>query len=275
MDRGWSDELHVFTRAFSGAYIFGIPLLFTMEMWWLGEYISTPKLLAFLAVALLANFGLNHVAGFRNEKSFGMNVDEAIDAVVIGIIAATLMLLVLNQLRPSDAPRSVLGMILLQAVPLSIGASVARQIFGGEGGRDGEDNGGHQLDSMRGLLADVGATAIGGVFIGFSIAPTDEIPMISVGLTGGHLLAIIAFSLLVSYAIVFASGFDEASPPGPFQHPFTETVLSYIVSLAISFGLLWLFGQIELSDSPLQIVRQTLVLAVPTTVGGAAGRLVI
>ncbi len=125
------------------------------------------------------------------------------------------------------------------------------------------------------FFSDVGATIIGGIFIGFSIAPTDEVPLIAAALDYRHLVAVIGFSLLVSYMIVFASGFDQASPQGLFQRPFTETTLSYVVSLAVSFVALYLFDQIEMGDPLLSMLEETLVLGVPATVGGAAGRLVI
>lgn len=274
----WKQELNDWVRAFCGAYIFGVPLLFTMEMWWIGEHSDITKLVAFLLVALTANFGLSFVAGFKRESTFSSTLDEAIDAVAVGILAAAIVLFALNQVHPSQPLQSNLGRILLQAVPLSIGASVANQVFGtnGEKSREGEEDAPDpQMNPGQALLADVGATIIGGIFVGFSIAPTDEVPMLAAALDFPHLLGVIAFSLLASYCIVFASGFDEPSPDSVFQHPLTETMLAYLVSLAISFGILVLFGQIALDDPLLFTVEQTLVLAVPATIGGAAGRLVI
>jgi putative integral membrane protein (TIGR02587 family) len=271
---GWADERDAFIRAFAGAFIFGIPLLFTMEMWWIGEYADAWKLLAFLGIALLANVGLAFAAGFKRETTFLSHIDEAIDAMAVGIVGATIVLLIMNQVRPTDPLGSTVGKIALQAIPLSIGASVANQVFGDHRNRRGEEDD-KDLTPAQGLLSDVGATAIGSVFIGASIAPTEEIPMIAAALDYWHLLAVVGFSLLVSYGIVFASGFDRDQLEGPFQHPFTETMLAYVISLVISFVALYLFNQVMLDDPPLSIATQVLVLGVPTTVGGAAGRLVI
>lgn len=273
----WKEELDAFLRAFAGAYIFGVPLLFTMEMWWIGEYATVGQLLSFIGVALVANLGLTYAAGFKLESTFTTTIDETVDAVAVGIVGATVMLLVLNQIRPGDPLDVVLGKITLQAVPLSIGASVANQVFGtrkDQKNRAGNDTG-DRLSPWQAFFSDVGATIIGGVFIGASIAPTEEIPMIAAALDYWHLIAVVAFSLLVSYGIVFASGFDGELDEGLFQHPFTETMLAYLVSLGVSFGALYLFGQIAFDDPLLSIAEQVLVLAVPTTVGGAAGRLVI
>lgn len=79
--RAWAQELNDFVRAFSGAYIFGIPLLFTMEMWWIGEHAALWKLLAFLLVALVANFGFTYAAGFKRESTFRSTANQAVDAV--------------------------------------------------------------------------------------------------------------------------------------------------------------------------------------------------
>ena len=73
---GWGRELDDLTRAFSGACIFGIPLLFTMEMWWIGKYADPWKLIAFLLVALVANFGFTYAAGFKRERGFRSTINN-------------------------------------------------------------------------------------------------------------------------------------------------------------------------------------------------------
>lgn len=273
---GWGRELRDFTRAFSGAYIFGIPLLFTMEMWWIGEYIDRWKLVAFLLVAFGANIGLSWAAGFKREYSFKSAVLQAIDVVAIGIIAAATMLLILNRINVHDPLDTILGTVIIQAVPLSIGASVANEVFGQRGGngRQGDDEP-SDISPWKALFNDIGATMIGGIFIGFSIAPTEEVPKLAAGLSFGHLVAVVTFSLVVSYAIVFASEFDQPQPAGLFQRPITETTLAYVVSVLVSLVVLWLFDQVESGDPVRSVIEQTIVLAVPTTVGGAAGRLVV
>jgi putative integral membrane protein (TIGR02587 family) len=276
-ERGpWAQELNDLVRAFSGAYIFGVPLLFTMEMWWIGEYGDRWKLLAFLVLGLASNLALTYAAGFKRETTFRNTINQAVEATAVGIVAATVMLLVLNRIRPGDPLHSVLGMIVIQAVPLSIGASVANEVFGrwGEKRREGNAEG-VQLKQWQELFSDVGATAIGGIFVGFSIAPTEEIPMLAAGLDYFHLALLVGFSLLLSYGIVFESGFDGGQPEGLFQRPITETTLAYVVSLLVAVVSLYLFNQIE-TGQPLQsVIEQTLVLGLPITIGGAAGRLVI
>lgn len=273
MTKQWQDELTAFTRAFAGAAVFGIPMVFTMEMWWIGETLTFTHLLVILALGFVANLGLAHVAGFRSDSSFIMSVDQAIDALTVGIVSALVLLIGINQLRITDGIEQGLDTVVLLALPLSLGASVARQVFSGRTGRDGDAD--SELSVKQGLIADVGATAIGGVFIGMTIAPTDEVEMIAAGLSWWHVFTLIGLSLILSYVIVFASGFDEPSPDGPFQHPLSETMLSYVISLIVAFLLLLLFKSISMDDPFQEILRQTVVLAVPVSIGGAGGRLVI
>ncbi len=269
----WSDELTAFSRAFAGAAVFGIPLVFTMEMWWIGKSLPPMYLFAVFVIGFAANLGLAHVAGFRDEHSLAMSIDQAVDALAVGVLSATFLLFGMNQLRFTDGIEQGVGMVMLLAVPLSLGASVARQVFSGRTNSQGE--GTSDLSAWQGVWADVGATAIGGVFIGMSIAPTGEVEMIAAGLRWWHLLTLIGLSLVLSYLIVFASGFDEASPPGPFQHPLSETMLSFLISLGVALIMLLVFERISLEDPASEIFRQTIVLALPASIGGAGGRLVI
>lgn len=276
MSADWEEELTDFTRAFAGASVLGIPLAFTMEMWWIGQTMSLSYLLILLAAGFVMNLGLAHVAGFRNQHSLIMSVNQSIDALAVGVVSSGILLISLNQLQFTDGLAQGVGMVLSLAVPLSLGASVAREIFSGRTSRQvDEDEDGDSLSMWQGVASDVGATAVGGVFIGLSIAVTDEVPMISAGLSRWNIFAIIGLSLLFSYIIVFASGFDEKSPPGPFQHPFTETMLAYVISLGVAFAMLLIFERLTLDDPLTEMMRQTVVLALPATIGGAGGRLVI
>jgi putative integral membrane protein (TIGR02587 family) len=274
----WRRELNNFSRAFSGAFLFGIPLLFTMEMWWIGTYADLWKLTALLVIALVSNVGLNYFAGFKLDRSLPQVFDQAIDAMAVGVVASTVVLFVLNRVALTDPIDSIVGKIIVQAVPLSLGASLANAVF-----QPGEDRGGGEASPehhpWRALANDLGATAIGGIFLGVSIAPTDEVPMLAGGLTYYHELLVVALSLVIGYAIVFISGFDTSSlssqPDGLFQKPITETTVAYLVSLLVAFLSLYLFDRVDINTPVHSMLSQTIVLALPTTVGGAAGRLAV
>jgi putative integral membrane protein (TIGR02587 family) len=302
----WRQEASDFVRALSGAFLFGTPLLFTMEMWELGVTVAPWRLLLFLLVALLASAGLAYSTGFRHQEgrpSAAKSLEEAVDAVAVGAVASVCVLLALNRINLGDPLGGAAGKVAVQTVPLALGASVANAVFA-RGGREGDpedegkkapedegqgaqpleradDSSGAVVKAAPGpwapTLLDIGATTVGAVFVCVSIVPTDEVPLLASGMTYWHEVALIALTLAVSYAIVFASGFDPEGnerPEGILQHPLSETAVAYVVSLAISLAALLLFNRVT-PEEPLGFaVSQTLVLAFPAAVGGAAGRLV-
>lgn len=97
----------------------------------------------------------------------------------------------------------------------------------------------------------------------------------------GHLheIALIVLTLVISYAIVFESGFDPRRSGqkeiGIVQRPINQTVVAYIVSLLVALVALYLFGRIEFGNPVSHVVSQTLVLGLPAAIGGAAGRLAV
>jgi putative integral membrane protein (TIGR02587 family) len=278
---GWRDELGDILRAVSGGFIFATPLLYTMEMWWIGTTAELWKLTLFLGVAALITFALAHSrsGGFMEETSRFASVEQAIDGVAIGLVGAAIVLTVLNRIELGDPLDSVLGKVIVQAVPLCIGAAVANAIFGrhGERSREGEEASAGEKSVRQAFVADFSATIIGAIFLAFSIAPTDEVPMLAAELDYAHALALIALSLALTYIIVFASGFGtgQHEQQGPFQHPLTETLLAYLLALLVTLVALSLFDRIEWGDPLGEILTMVLVLGLPAAVGGAAGRLVV
>lgn len=79
-------------------------------------------------VALVASLGLTSAGSFKRNSSFGNHLDQAIDAVAAGAVASLVMLLVLNRSGASDPLDAIVGKIVVQALPLSLGASVANPI---------------------------------------------------------------------------------------------------------------------------------------------------
>ena len=293
----WAQELDDLAEAFSGAFLFGTPLLFTMEMWWIGTFTELWRLLVFLGLALLVNTVLAYMSGFKDESTLFASIMQAVEAVAVGAVASTVMLIVLNRIALSDPFDSIVGKIVIQAIPLSIGASAANALLnrgGGGGGGSGGDNGsgssGESQDGggqgqsrkpshLQATLLTLGAGMSGGILIGFSIAPTQEVPMLANELDYLHQVALIFLTLAITYIIVFESGFSPQSGNngdgeelGLFRNPITETVVGYLLALVVSFTALFLFSQIKASEPFQDILAKILVLGTPTAIGGAAGR---
>jgi putative integral membrane protein (TIGR02587 family) len=284
-----SREIKDLVKGVSGGFLFGIPLLYTMEVWFIGSHVESSVLLYILASTYTVIFLLTRTEGFRRNKSkhFTETAIESIEALAIGIICATMMLILLQQINWSTSLHEVLGKIVFEGVPFSIGVALSRSILSGDrelpqssnsqsfSSNKNVKNGGVFQDT----LSDLSATLIGATIIAFAIAPTDEVPMLAASTSPPWLLAIVAASLIISYGIVFVAGFSNQKKrrqqQGFFQLPSGETVFSYLVSLLAAVLMLWFFHQLSWDD-PWQLwLRYTLILGLPATIGGAAGRIAI
>ncbi|HST35224.1 MAG TPA: DUF2391 family protein, partial [Allosphingosinicella sp.] len=71
-------------RAFAGAIIFGLPLLMTMEMWYLGIALHPGRLLVFLTVNFVILVGLSRFGGFERTETLAEDVMDALAACGVG-----------------------------------------------------------------------------------------------------------------------------------------------------------------------------------------------
>ena len=283
----WRSELDDVMRGVAGAFLFGAPFLYTMEVWWKGNFTSPPRMLLLLGISYAALVLLNLRGGFRAESSrtWLLIFTDSLEALAIAILTATLSLILIGVLSFDTGLEAAMGRILTEALPFSIGVGIANNVLQKQ---DEDDTNASKNDSSKhqwhthallGTLTDMGATMLGAVIIASSIAPTDEVPMIASTLSSPSLLALIASSLLLSYIIVFQANFGaqtmRRAQPGLFQSPISETLASYLISLLISLLMLWLFQLIRVGDPLSQWVSYTIVLGLPATIGGAAGRLAL
>lgn len=278
--RPWREEGIELVRALSGGLLFGIPLLYTMEVWWVGTYTEPGRVLGVLLLTFLPVFFLNRTSGFRSTKDVRF-VDAAMDSietVAIGLVTSAALLTLLKEITLSTPLNEAVGKIAFEAMPFGIGIALA-QHFLRRGRTDGDDETEtHEpQDDLHGTLTDIGATVIGAVFIAFNIAPTDEVPMIATALGPYSLIAMMVVSLAVSFSIVFVAGFAKEeqrhNQQGLFQHPTTETVACYLIALIASAVMLWYFQRLDASAPWQETLSYVIVLGLPASVGGAAGRL--
>ncbi|MCU0567849.1 MAG: TIGR02587 family membrane protein [Oculatellaceae cyanobacterium Prado106] len=301
---GWRYEFDDLIRGASGGFLFGIPLIYTMEVWWIGSYATPSVLLGILAITFGIVWMLNRTDGFRQASpdSSLEATQDSIEALAIGLLCTTCTLILLGEIRPETSLSEALGKIIFESVPFAIGVAVARSILNSDrrssdsnpanpntasnsrSTRSPQSTGQPKLQqnlshSQQATLNDIGAALIGAVFVGISIAPTDEIPMLAAAASPPWLIAIILASLIISYGIVFAAGFTaqqrRRQQQGIFQTPLTETVIAYLVSLLAAALMLWFFHRLSFSDPWTLWLSETLLMGLPTTIGGAAGRLAV
>lgn len=276
----WVSEAGNLVRGLAGGMLFGIPLLYTVEVWDWGASATPARMAIGLAVTLVAVVLLVGGSGFHRSVQMGVSriLGEAIEAVAVGVLAVAVTLVLLSEITTQTPLSDVVGKVVFEATPFALGAAVACHLLSrapDEPDRTTTTGRGR----LHGTIVDLSAALVGAIFVAVNIAPTQEIPRLAASSPPGKLLALMAFSLLLSYAIVFQAGFrNEAQrrqQRGVLQHPFTETVASYAVALLASAAMLLFFGSLQAGDSWSLVLDHVVLLGLPAAVGGAAGRLAI
>jgi len=279
--------------AITGGAIVGMPLLFTMEMWLHGMLLGPLQQLAMLFGTLVVNLLFSIVSGFRHEYGVKSALLESVTAVGIGLVFSALVLWLVGEIGPADAWGEITGKVLFQTTAVSIGVSVAdAHVRGKQRAGDGQEKGDNprepdpepppareQLESfqLRQDVRDITATLIGAVVYSINIGPTEEVVLIAGRLTPWQLAAVMLASLGLCYVILYASGVKDQPVhiPSLVQSPPAETVITYAASLAVAMALLGVLGEPESAGSVRDLAASTIVLGLPTAVGGAAGRIAL
>lgn len=275
--------------AVTGGAIIGMPLLYTMEMWLHGMLLGPAHQLALLFGILVVNLLFSIVSGFRHEYGVKSALLESVTAVGIGLVFSVLILWLVGEISPSDAWAEITGKVLFQTSAVSIGVSVADAHVRGKpraGDDEGQDGGEQRPEPSREQLEgwqlrqdirDITATLTGAVVYSINIGPTEEVVLIAGRLSPWQLGAVVLASLGLCYIILYASGVKDhpVHIPSLVQSPPAETIITYAASLGVALALLWVLGEPEAVGSLNGLVAATVVLGLPTCVGGAAGRIAL
>ncbi|WP_437668937.1 TIGR02587 family membrane protein [Sorangium sp. So ce131] len=280
---GWRKEGKDLTAAVAGGSIVGMPLLYTMEMWFRGMMLPEWHLGAILALTLVVTFLCSLESGFRNEDTLLGTVMEAVTSVGIGIVLSAAILTLVGEITLDSAPREVVGKVLLQAAAVSLGVAFANAQVRDKS-RTGDDQqdekapeGDPEALQLRADLRDFSAAAAGSLLFTLNIASTEEVVMIASRLSPWRQLAMLGVSVALCYVILFASGFEkhEVYVKSVFQSRAFETLMTCAVSLLVATALLCLIGERETTGDLPTLVASVVTLGLPAIVGGAAGRLVV
>jgi putative integral membrane protein (TIGR02587 family) len=283
-------------RAFAGALIFTIPMLMTMEMWWLGFSMSPGRLALFTLLALLLFVRLAHDQGFETSVTWRAAIIDAFVGYAVGAVTAAVILPLLGIIQPGMAWDEVIGKIAIQAIPGAIGALLARSQLGEHGkGEDGTENAGAQSGAQSSAQpgaqgqdgsvfspvrygAELYTMVVGALFLAFNVAPTEEMELISYMMNPWLGIATVLLSLAILHIFVYEVDFrGEHKRPADmgFGTLFLRfTVTGYALVLLVCLYLLWSFGRLD-STSITAALMMTIVLAFPGTLGAAAARLIL
>jgi putative integral membrane protein (TIGR02587 family) len=279
------NEIRDLIRGASSGFLFGIPLLYTMEIWWIGSFADPLRMLISLLTNFIVVFLLIRTEGFRGTVNTKLldAVMDSIETLAIGFVCTALVLVLLREITLTTSINEAVGKIIFESAPFSLGVAVANSFLSGKRNQNVDEQTSTSAPSpipeINATLADVGATLIGALFVGFTIAPTEEVPMLASAMTPPWLLATMAASILISYMIVFVAGLTNQAQryqqEGLFHRPITETLTAYLVSLMAASLMLWFFHQLSIEDPWTVWLSHTIVLGLPATIGGSAGRIVI
>ena len=281
----WAEEVDGVVRAVSAGTLFGIPLLYTMEVWWAGTTVVPSRMVLVLVATFVVLVVLNHAAGFRETKDVRLAdaLRDSVEGLAIALVSVFVILVILREIDGATPLRQGLGKVVYEATPFAFGVGLARHFLSKgrtESGDDeaGEDKGGDDGDrALHPTIVDVGATLLGAVFVAFNIAPTDEVPMIAAAMSPIWLAVLVVATLVVSYCIVFEAGFSDQErrrkDAGIGQDPFTETMICYLLSLGAAATMLVFFDRVRIDQPPALLLSQIVVLGLPAAIGGAAGRI--
>lgn len=259
-------------RAVGGSIVFTLPIMMTMEMWQLGFYISPLRVVALIVLSLPLFISLSSLVGFRKSKGFTDNVADVLVAYAVTFVTSSIVLITLGIITFETKPGVVYTMLLLQAVPGTLGALLARNIVG-ESSEQGDDQ-----DVERTYRDDLTILAAGAIFLAFSLAPTEEMILLSYMMTTWHTLALLMLTLPLMHAFAIAGAHvngDDLKQWSTHRQLFLRfTSIGYLIAFAISIFMLWVFESTG-DQSFHNTVKTTIVLAFPAGIGAAASRLIL
>lgn len=265
-------------RATGGGLLIGLPLLFTQELWSHGFVLHPLKILVLLVVAFVVVVGYNVTSGFRTDSSFTEVLVDSVEAMGLGILVALVALFLLGQLDVDMSLREVAGKVALEAIPVAFGASLARTQLASDEDEPDEEGEDEVPARSIGPFGRLFVAAGGALLFSLNVAPTEEPVLIGIEADWWRLLLVMATSILLTFALVFYADFRGGRPARPgdsaLDHPLSETLAAYAISLGVSMLLFWSFDRTEGMGIG-AILGMTVVLAFVASMGAAVGRLLV
>lgn len=270
------ESLQEYGRGIAGGLLFSLPLLYTMEVWQAGYTMQQLHQLAYVVVTFALLLGYNRYAGLRSDANWLEVGIDSVEEMGIGLVLALALLLLLGRLDLTMNIGTLVGQIVLEAMPAAIGVSVGTAQLGDGGEQQGQSQRRATQDESR-FFGQITLALCGAVLLAANVAPTEEILQIAVEAAQWQLLGLALASLLVGAVILFYSGFRGGSTAvarGGLLSTISSLVITYTVALLASAIILWFFDRFE--NVALSVcVAQTVVLGGAAMLGASAGRLLL
>jgi putative integral membrane protein (TIGR02587 family) len=226
------DILVGYARGLLGGMLIGAPVLMTMEVWWEGFTVAAWRMVLLYFVNYCILLVLQHYSGLSHRKSFPSQASAALVALGIGTIASAITLFALGVLKGGLDLRDIAGKLILESVPVSIGASVAMSEFSGDEEHEEIVENRRQRARYFGTLA---IAVAGASLFGFGISATEEPLMIADQLDAKRAIVLMLLSMAQVFAIIFMLDHKRDSVGiGTRRHVIAvlqEAVSTYVTSL--------------------------------------------
>jgi putative integral membrane protein (TIGR02587 family) len=277
---GEDDEVRQFliglARGTAGALLFALPMLMTMEMWFLGLYVNPWRLLLLCILNLPLRLLLARRIGFESINSWSQALRDAITAYGLGIVVSAAVLLLFGILNDQLTASNIVAKVALQSVPASIGALLGRSQLGQHSDAEDEEEG--EYSGETGYLHELFMMVVGALFLSLNVAPTEEMILIAYKVTPYHILALCLLSIAIMHGFVYALHFKGSHRLHEGQQWWQSfirfTLPGYVIAIAISIYTLWTFERLD-HTSLSQIMNAAVILGVPASIGAATARLIL
>ena len=286
-ERSLTDSLQEYLRGIIGGIMFSLPLIYTMEVWWAGFSLHPFRIFIYVLATFTLLLGYNNYGGLRYDENRLEVVIDSIEEMGIGLLVSAAFLWLLGRITADMTWEEIVGKITIEAMTVAIGVSVGTaQLGGGDSNpsSDTEKNDQKQpkgppcpIQSQGDFWGQVVISLCGAVLFAANVAPTEEVIMLGIEISSLKLLGLAIVSIALGSIILFYSNFTGAERFTRSRSLFTivsGTVINYAIALLASAAILWFFGRFD-NIALITAVAQTVVLALPATLGASAGRLLL
>ena len=244
-----------------------------MEVWWAGFQLGSDRILGMFAFTFVLLLAYNTYAGVRPGETWAGVVIDSVEELGLALIVSASSLYILGRIAPGDSVREVMGKIVVEALLISIGISVGTSQLAQEDDSEEEPPGKRPKDILGVLTLSV----CGAMVLATNIAATDEIVVLALESSSWQLLSMVFVSLALCGLVLLFSDMLKDCRIGPRSRrndTLVGIVFAYAVALVCSGSILYLFGRFD-GMAVASCLAMTVVLAVPSCLGAAAGKLLI
>lgn len=244
-----------------------------MEVWWAGFQLGSGRILLMLAFTSLLLLGYNTYAGVRRDETWAGVVIDSVEELGLALVVSASSLYMLGRILPGDSVREVMGKTVVEALLIAIGISIGTAQVAQEDDKEVEPPGKRPKD----ILGVVSLSSCGAVVLATNIAATDEVVVLALESTAWQLLAMVCVSLTLCGLMLGFSDLMEDRSDGFSSRLARTTVgigLTYSIALVSSSAILYLLGRFD-GMAISSKMAMTVVLAVPSSIGAAAGKILI